>query len=81
MPAKNDPTRLLDEVRILKVDGHLNVLNGGRILEYLDFVFRWTSPLRPPYVQDPYWSVVDNCTCPVQDIDRPGSTPLITRNY
>jgi len=76
MPTRN-LTHLLNEVRtISKVDGHLNVLNGGWVLEY----FQMDLPPMP-YVQDFYWSVVDNCTCPVQVIDRPGSTPLITRNY
>jgi len=81
-------THLLNEVRISKVDDRLNVLNGGWVLEYLEgFVFRWTSPLCSPElnalptIQDSYWSVVDNCTCPVRIIDRPGSMLLITRNY
>jgi len=48
MPTRN-LTHLLNEVRISKVDGHLNVLNGGWVLEY----FQMDLP-RAPYALPTY---------------------------
>ena len=49
MPIKN-LTHLLNEVRISKVVGHLNVLNGGWVLEYFQMDFPPMPSLRTGFL-------------------------------